>query len=217
MKNLMRIFVMVLTVIKRVIAVLDFPKDIDDFITYANGIHDSMVASPYFAALAAKLTTLRNDITALVAKQTAVNTMPPTATVTQRDDALQKVQGDLRGLRMDVQSLADATPASAEDIITSAGMKVKKQGAVNKQDFVVKDGEVSGSVLLVAKGIQGERNASEWAKSVDGTNWQYITTTLAANTTESGFVKGSIWDFRHRSILKDGPTDWIEVHGHVIK
>ena len=35
MKKVKRIFVLALTVIKRVIAVLDFMKDIDDFITFA--------------------------------------------------------------------------------------------------------------------------------------------------------------------------------------
>lgn len=200
-----------------VIVVLDFPADIDDFLTYAGGIHDSMAASSFFSGLSAKLTTLDNDITALSDKQTAVNTTPPTATVAQRDIALLKVQDDLRGLRMDVQSLADATPTKAEDIATSAGMKVKKHATINKQDLVAKDGSVSGSVKLVAKAAGNVRYANEWGMSMDGTNWTYVLTTLQATTEVPGLMKGSIWDFRHRFILKDGPTDWIEVMGHVVR
>lgn len=208
---------MALLPVRRVIAVLDFPTDIDDFITYAKGIHDSMVASSYFAALAAKLATLRTDTDALVAKQTATKTVPPTATATQRDVALLKVQNDLRGLRLDVQALADADTTHAEDIVTSAGMKVKKQGAINKQDFLVKNGLISGSMILVAKGIEKVRGAHDWGMSMDGTNWTPITPTLVATTEVAGLTKGSIWDFRHRNILKDGPTDWLEIDGCVVK
>jgi len=207
MKKTKNIFLMALTVVKRVIAVLDFPRDIDDFITYAKGIHDSMLASPLFVALAAKLLALKNDSIALDAKETGLKTKPPTTTKAQRDAALTIVQNDLRGLKSDVQTLADATPANAENIITASGMKVKKQGAINKQDFTVKPGEVSGSVVLVAKGA-GKRGAHDWAKSEDGLNWTPLTPTLPATTLISGMVRGTIVKFRHREILKDGPGDW---------
>ena len=58
MKKVKRIIVLALTVIKRVIAVLDFPKDIDDFITYAKTIHNAMLPNALFAALLAKINTL---------------------------------------------------------------------------------------------------------------------------------------------------------------
>lgn len=217
MKKIKKLFVMALTVVKRVIAVLDFPKDIDDFITYANGIHDSMLASPFFAALLPKINTLRTDITTLTNAHNGLQTKPPTTTKAQRDAALIIVQNDLRGLKSDVQNLADATPADAENIITSAGMKVKKQGAINKQDFTVKDGEVSGSATLIAKGIEAARGAHDWAKSDDGVTWTPLTPTLAATTVASGLTRGSIVKFRHRAILKDGPGDWSQPEEFVVK
>ena len=217
MKTTKKIFLMALTVVKRVIAVLDFPADIDDFITFAKGIHDSMLASPLFAALAPKLLTLKNDSITLDAKETGLKTKPPTTTKAQRDAALLVVQNDLRGLKADVQTLADATPANAENIITAAGMKVKKQGAINKQDFTVKDGEVSGSATLIAKGIDAARGAHDWAKSDDGINWSSLTPTLAATTVVSGLTRGTIVKFRHRAILKDGPADWSQPEELVVK
>jgi hypothetical protein len=217
MKKIKRFFVLALTVIKRVIAVLDFPDDIDDFIIYARGIHDSMVASSYFSGLSAKLATLLTNIARLEATHTGLQTHPPTTTTAQRNGDLHDVQNNLRGLRMDVQGIADADVDNAEDIITSAGMKVKKQGAINKQDFVAKDGEVTGSVKLVAKGIETSHAAHDWAMSTDGTNWTPVTPTLAATTVVSGLTKGAIVDFRHREILKDGPTDWLEINDWVVK
>jgi len=202
---------------KRLIAVLDFPKDIDDFITFANGIHDSMLASPFFSSLGAKLATLFTNIGILENMHTGLQTQPPTTTVAQRDAALLIVQNDLRTLKADVQTLADATPASAESIITAADMKVKKQGAINKQDFIVKNGLISGSALLIAKGIETPRSAHDWAMSPDAITWTALTPTIAATTVVSGLVRASIVQFRHRIILKDGPGDWSQPEELVIK
>jgi hypothetical protein len=207
MKKVKKFFVLALTVIKRVIAVLDFPKDIDDFIVFSKSIHDSMAASPFFAGLAAKLATLLTNIGLLEDAHTGFNTTPPTFTRAQRDAALLVVQNNLRGLKGDVQTLADATPASAEEIITAAGMKVKKQGTIDKQDFTAKQGEISGTVELIAKGA-GKRAAHDWQKSNDGLVWDSLTPTLAAHTLVDGLRRGEIVKFRHREIQKDGPGDW---------
>jgi hypothetical protein len=221
MKNIIKriktIILLPLVVIRRVIAVLDFPTDIDDFITYANSIHGSMTGSAFFAALAARLATLLTHIGNLITAHNGTKTNPPTFTTADRDGRLLIVQNYLRSLKMDVQAIADATPASAEEIITAAGMKVKKQGAINKQDFVVRDGRVSGSAKLIAKGIGKAHAAHDWAMSADGTNWTPVTPTLKADTEISGLTPGSIIDCRHRNILKDGPTDWIEFNDFVVR
>jgi len=217
MKKIKSIFLMALTVIRRTIAVLDFPSDIDDFIIYARGIHASMTGSGLFAALAGKLASLLTDIDRLEASHTGTKATPPTVTTAQRNTDLLKVQNDLRALKMDVQALADATPADAETIITAAGMKVKKFGAINKQDLTAKDGAVSGRVKLVAKGIGIAHAAHDWAKSPDGTNWTPVTPTLQAETEIPDLTPGSIWDFRHRNILKNGPTDWVEINDFVVR
>jgi hypothetical protein len=216
MKSIKSIILLPIVVTRRLIAVLDFPTDIDDFITYANGIYGSMTGSAFFAALAAKLATLLTNIGNLTTAHNGTKTNPPTFTTADRDGRLLIVQNNLRSLRMDVQEIADATPADAEEIITAAGMKVKRQGTINKQDFVVKDGSVSGNAKLVAKGNR-VRSAHDWAMSMDGTNWISITPTLAANTEISGQTPGSILDFRHREIRKEGPTDWIEFFNFVIR
>ncbi|HLG33389.1 MAG TPA: hypothetical protein VI757_00790, partial [Bacteroidia bacterium] len=91
-------FVLALVISRRLNAVLDFPRDIDDFITYARGIHASMAASAYFAALAPKLSTLLTNIGKLEASHTALQTHPPTTTTLVRDGDLLIVQNNLRGL-----------------------------------------------------------------------------------------------------------------------
>ena len=209
------IVLMAMTVTRRVIVVLDFPADIDDFITYAKAIQLSMTSSSYFSALSVKLNTLNIDIAALEAAQAGVNATLPTHTTAQRDEFLLIVKNDLRGLKLDVQALVDADSVNAEAIVQAADMKVKQQGAINKQDFEVKRGDLSGTAKLIAKGKR-ERYANDWAMSQDGTNWVPIDPTLAATTIVSGLTRAQILDFRHRYILKDGPTDWLYFNDFVV-
>jgi hypothetical protein len=82
------------------------------------------------------------------------------------------------------------------------------QHEYNKQDFKAIRGKLTGTAILIAKGIRG-RHAHYWEMSQDGTNWIPLMPTLAAKTTVNDLTKGSIWNFRHCYILKDGPTDWL--------
>jgi hypothetical protein len=217
MKKLKTIFLLPLTIVRHIIAVLDFPKDIDDFIIYARGIWSSMSTNPLFAGLALKIAALLAAIDKLDTAHVGTKATPPTHTTAQRDSELVKVQTALRGLKLDVQVLADADPDNAQVIIEAAGMKVKRFGAINKANFTVKDGAVSGRVKLIAKGIGKAHAAHDWEMSADGSNWTHLTPTLAATTWVEGLTPGSIRDFRHRRILKDGPTDWEEVNDFVVR
>lgn len=220
-KIINRIIILTSVLTKRVIAVLDMPADIDDFITFANGIHNSMTNSAYFGGLAARLATLLANIVLLQTAHNGTKTVPPTVTTTARDTELTKVQNNLRGLLNDVQGMADAAPNTnvAEDIITSAGMKVKKQGAINKQDLEVKDGEISGTVMAVAKGAETSRAAHDWGVTKDdGVTWLPVTPTLAATTIISdGIEKGDTIKVRHRYILAEGPTDFIVSESFLVR
>ncbi len=210
-----RIIIMPLVVTPRVIAVLDYPRDIEDFIEYAKTIRQSMTSSSHFGSLSAQLSALNTDIGKLVTTHTGTHSKPQTHFASDRNVELLKVQNDLRGLRLEVQKIADNNPDHAKAIVESAGMKVKKERTINKQDFIALRGELSGTAKLVAKGRR-DRHAHEWAVSLDGTNWTHIPSTLAATTIAEGLIKGSIVDFRHRYILKDGPTEWLYFNDLVI-
>ena len=211
MKKIKTIFMLLAAAInRRVIAVLDMPDDIDDFISFANGIHGSMTESTYFGALTAKLATLLANIGLLQVAHNATKNVPPTGTVTARNIELNKVQNNLRGLQADVQELADAaSPEVAEDIITTAGMKVKRAGTINKQDLEIKDGPVSGTVKAVAKAPDEPRAAHDWGYSNDeGATWVHATPTIQATTIIEGLTRGEEIIVRHRNILPDGPEDY---------
>lgn len=117
------------TIIARVLVALNMPDKITDFILYGKSVQKSMNGNGNFSGSAAKVAQLLTDVTALDTSQTALNTKPPTTTVAARDVLWETVKNDLRLLKNDVQAAADAKPASAEAIIMSSGMDVKKATA----------------------------------------------------------------------------------------
>ena len=86
-----------------------------------------------------------------------------------------------------------------------------------KGDFKVEFGGVSGSVKMSAPGIPGNHGSHEWQHSTDGHNWIPFTGTVDAHTTEAGLIPGSIMDFRHRTITREGPSEWDNIDDYVVQ
>lgn len=207
------------TIIKKIIAVLDIPASIADQLVLAKAIVKAMTGNTNFTMPNPALATVNTHINAADAAVTAARSRTA-GTVDARDAAMTVVLNDLRTLTAYVQAIANASPANSEAIITSAGLKVKKQGQINKQDFTVKNNKVSGAVDLYAKGIDAPNSAHEWGISPDGTDWTSlslaIAPTLAAHTQARGLVRGKEYFFRHRGILKDGPGGWSQTVSIVV-
>ena len=183
--------------IKLITVVLNFPTVIAVFIVYARAIYMAMFSNPRFAASTAKVAVLNTDIGALEAAQTGFKRKPQTVSIEDRNNAHEKVKADLRSLRSDVQALADADPANAKSIITSAGMSWKTSSNHGKQQNGATDGDVSGSVNLTAEGA----GPHEWQWSTDGEVWHNIRATLGATKTAYGFTPGTFYHFRNCKIL----------------
>jgi len=183
--------------IKLITVVLNFPTVIAVFIVYARAIYMAMFSNPRFVASAAKVTVLKTDIDALEAAQVGFKTKPQTVSIEDRNNAFEKVKADLRSLRSDVQALADADPANAKSIITSAGMSWKTSSNHGKQQNGATDGDVSGSVDLTAEGA----GPHEWRWSTDGVVWHYIRATLGATKTVYGLTPGTVYHFQNSKIL----------------
>ena len=114
----------------------------------------------------------------------------------------------LQQLRAYVQAVADATPENAGSIIESAGMSLRRRPVFPARSFVAKQGELSGTVTLVAPSA-GARAGYEWASSTDGgTTWVSAPFTLKAKTTLSGFTPGTKVMFRYRPTTRAGEGDW---------
>jgi hypothetical protein len=201
-------------VIKRVIAVLNFPRNISKFIEYAGIIHNSMASSAVYSGSVAKLATLASDLASLGAAETACKTKPPTKTTADRNIVKRMVENDLRALRSDVQILADASPANAISIITDAGMQVKNESVHGKRKSTAKDGDVTGSVILEGEGA----GPHEFQISTDNKTWTLLPASRTEKTVVLNLVPGTVYYFQNRQMLTKGlKTAWTESISHRVK
>ena len=199
------------TIVKHIIAVLSFPKNVNDFITYAKGIYKAMNGNPNFPASQSALAALNTDIATLASVQTNLKTKPPTNTTAERDAARVVVENELRALRNDVQKVADTNPVKAEIIIKSADMGIKKVNPRQKQANTAKSGKVSGEVILTAEG----GGPHEWQMSKDMLNVTNLPASSGSKTTVEDLTVADILYFRSRPILRKGQmgdwSQWIKV------
>ncbi|MBI4930562.1 MAG: hypothetical protein HY841_07360 [Bacteroidetes bacterium] len=96
-----------------------------------------------------------------------------------------------------------------EAIILSAGMDVKDVTPRQKRVFTVSNGNLPGTVELVAE--RAVRGSHEWQYTQDlsdPNSWIDAESTTQASVTVSGLESGKRYWFRHRAILPDGPTDY---------
>jgi hypothetical protein len=167
---------------------------------------------PTASALLAQTTT---DVTAL-AKATADAKNKVPGAVAIRKAALIKVKSDASSLKALVQSTADANSASAEAIILSAGMRVRKAVTRSKTALTATWGDVSGMVLLIAKAV-ANRASYLWQWSLDGKTWNTLPSTLQAHTTVNGLTPATTYFFRFRATLKIGEQDWSQTVSLLVK
>ena len=112
------------------------------------------------------LTQVTTETTTLETAETKAGTRAEGA-VDARDAALRVLITSLHFEKNYVQSVAvTSTAEEARKVIESAHMSVKKPGARTKNDFEVKQGALSGSVVLIAKAA-ATRASNEWDMSID--------------------------------------------------
>src|ERR1051326_4175779 len=138
--------------IKRVVAVLRMKKiaSIGDFQNKVKLIRKSMDGNAFFPAppiTVAVNGVFDTDIKVLDAAQTTALTRAKGA-AQARDVAKQTVLNDIHNLQGYVQSIADANPAKAQQIVQSSGFDVKIVAPKTKDDFSVRTTKVSGTFKL---------------------------------------------------------------------
>jgi hypothetical protein len=107
-----------------------------------------------------------------------------------------------------VQLVADAAPpATAAAIIECAGLFVKKVGSHTKGVLIVKNGDVWGTVEVIAKAVS-HRACYDWQFSSDQKAWTSLPSTLQSKTTLTGLTPTTTDFLRFRSVTKDGVGDW---------
>jgi hypothetical protein len=119
------------------------------------------------------------------------------------------VLADIHGLLSYAQTQADNAPdeETAIAIIDASGFSLRVNGVHVKPPLVVKHGEATGEIILMAKSA-GRHVAYDWQMSTDGKTWEDLPSTLVAKTTVSGLAADVRTYFRFRAILPGGTGNW---------
>jgi hypothetical protein len=194
--------------VHRSIASLKLPLAISLLVTYVQGILKAMTGNPTFPSPNPPLPTIGSAVSELQVAETAAVTTRAKGTIATRNEKRTALLAMLELLRAYVQSVADATPENAPSIIESAGLALRKTPVRAPRVFAAKADTVSGSVKLIAP-TAGPRAAYLWQYSADaGKTWLDVSPTLQAKTTITGLPAGTAAQFRFRSIIKGGASDW---------
>jgi hypothetical protein len=125
---------------------------------------------------------------------------------------------DLHHLRDSVQAVAEAqaSPADAATVITSAGMRIRKVTKRNKPPVSVRQGAVSGSVVLEALRVAAVA-MYWWQYSLDQKNWTEVPETMKVKVALSGLTPGQVYYFRFRAHTRKGPVDFSQVVSRMVQ
>lgn len=95
-----------------------------------------------------------------------------------------------------VEDVANDNEDEGDEIILSAGMEFRDQGAINIQDFSVKNAKVKGSVDARIK-AQKPRTIYLWdVREVGETEWTRVKVTVQARYTFTGLTSKEEYEFR---------------------
>ena len=186
---------------------LTLPRPVPALITYATRIVTQMTGNAAFPTPVPALTEVTAAINSLQNAETAALARTKGA-VTTRNEQRAALVALLQHLKAYIQVRADANAENAASIIESAGVAVRKMPARKPRVFAAKPGTNSGTVELITAAA-GRRASYEWQYSADGgKTWVTVPSTLQARTTVTGLTPGSTVEFRFKSVVKAGESDW---------
>jgi hypothetical protein len=196
------------------IAVLKLPRKNKEVGPFAHSIVTAMTGNASFPAPSPALAVVSADIVAFENAEVAV-LAGTKGTAEVRDVKLVALRTDLEHLVGYVQVVADADPSTAEAVIRSAGLAVKRHVAGKKGSLEVKPAAVPGAVELFAKAV-ARRAAYEWQFSTDQKTWTNAPTTLQSRTAIVGLTPATTHYFRCRAVTKGGEGAWSQVVALVV-
>jgi hypothetical protein len=176
-------------------------------ILYAKYIAACMQGNPYFPSPTPPIATLVAHIAELDQAHVVARTKA-LGTAKARDAKLRVVEDDLKTLRSCVETVAN-TYAFEEGVavVKSAGMDVKGRTGPRKAPASIKQGGVSGCVVLNVR-HPGIVTSFDWQQSVDGTTWTDARQTVHAKLVLTGLTPGVRYSFRFRTLTRKGKSDW---------
>ena len=194
---------------KNAIVALNVPRRDNDILVFARSVALAMKDNPYFPSPTFPIA----DLEALVAETEEAQAyvlVGPIGSAAARNAKLAALWGALQRLRTYVQVVAGESPGLAHAVIESAGMNVKRTGARHKPLLEARPGPVSGSALLLARSA-GDRATYEWQFRKRGDVVVDAEPTRKAKTVLRGLEPSLYYEFRVRSVTREGRSDFGDI------
>ncbi len=197
----------------RAVAVSGKRRSLPSFLLFCNGVIAGLgnaANATLFASLATLLATLVNDVKILTTAQgTAAGGTKSPATTADRNAARLVAENDITNIRFALQQLANASPATAAELIVKAGFQVKKRAVRATPAFAVDHGVNSGEAETSIKSPGRDRTVEFQASPDGGKTWPCDVFGPELSHLFTGLTVGVLWTFRYRVKLSKKPMgDW---------
>jgi hypothetical protein len=199
----------------RVRAVLGLPRKEAALLAFVLLVIQKMTNNPNFTSPGTVVTALAAAAAAYQAATQNVSTSKDvtdarTAAKQAVVDRFLQVQAYINGV------VAQLPPDQATAAVESTGLPARKRSTRTKPPLQVKDGSLSGSVLVIA--LAAAKTAVYYFEySSDGKTWLACPSVLKCRTSLSGLTVGTTYYFRVHAQTRKGLTDLSSVVSLVVR
>lgn len=186
-------------------AVKKAPRSNYKFVDYLYGIANDLPNVPALAGAtpsAAQIKTMADNLTQANAKAKHGGPAATAARDALRLQAEEMVDQLVWYTRTAIRAAAPDA-ATARSMILAAGLSVQLPSSAVKPPFAAKNGEVSGTAVLVVRAV-ADVAVYLWEMSADQKSWGSLPQTFKATTTVTGLTPGQTYYFRFRSQTRTG-------------
>jgi hypothetical protein len=191
-------------VMKKTVALRLNKKPVPQLITDTKHYLASMTGNTFFPSPIPALSVISADLN-LVESSYALSLTRVKGSASKLHTDVKALSINLRALAVYVETLANKDPDHADEIITSAGMTVKKPAATQPKIFSVKLGKLKGEVVLDNKASL--RGVYIYDLSTDPNlaegSWMRIYIGSKVKFSKDGLSSGTRYFFRTASIVKN--------------
>jgi len=197
----------------RAVPVVGKRYTLSSFLLFCNGVIAGL-GSPdnatLFASLASLLAALVADVKTLTtAAGLAEGPTRSPVTIADRNTARIAVEKDIASIRLAVQQLGEASPATSAAIVVKAGFQVKKRPVRATAVFAVDHGVNSGEAVTKIKSPGRDRTVEFQASPDGGKTWPLDAFGPELLHLFTGLTVGVLWSFRYRVKMAKQPMgDW---------
>ena len=185
--------------LNRKIVVANVPENVPALLEYGNLLIRKFTGNTLLPSASPTIAVFTTDLADL--ETTELDLKASGGSIAARNAAAELVKLNIRRWVNYVQSVADANPANAGEIIDNSGFFIKGRSAHTPRGFEVTS-IGTGKVELRAP-ANAEGYPYGWEASTDNENWTFLRMSRLATCTVDNLTSGTVYYIRYFSLDKD--------------